>query len=186
MQQEFAIKNMICPRCVKVVSDELTRLGLKIITVSLGKAVVENKNVSVATIKERLAKNGFQLIEDKNEALANQLKTALIEKIYTENALHKFTLTEYLEKKMNEKYTVISRVFSKTTNKTIEQFFIELKIEKTKELIEQKQHSFSEIAYALGYQSPGHLSAQFKKNVGLTMSEYKKTNPNMRKAYSEL
>lgn len=67
----------------------------------------------------------------------------------------------------------MSKTFKKIEGQTIEKFFIKLKIEKVKELIQMNKLSFSEIAYQLNYNSINHLSNQFKNLTGMTMSEYK-------------
>ncbi|MAR66785.1 MAG: hypothetical protein CL833_05985, partial [Crocinitomicaceae bacterium] len=83
-------------------------------------------------------------------------------------------LSDYLINKLNTNYDSLSRTFSKTFGKTIERYSILLKMERTKELIENGELSFSEIAYAMGYQNPSALSRQFKTETGMTMKEYKK------------
>ena len=48
------------------------------------------------------------------------------------------------------------------------------KIEKVKELLFYDELSLSEIAYHLNYSSVAHLSSQFKKETGMTATEFKK------------
>jgi AraC-like DNA-binding protein len=57
---------------------------------------------------------------------------------------------------------------------TIAQFITSHKIERIKELILYDELSISEIAYEMNYSSVAHLSNQFKKETGLTPSDYKK------------
>ena len=64
-------------------------------------------------------------------------------------------------------------MFSKKENITIEKYFIKLKIEKVKELIQLRQLTFSDIAYMLDYSSINHLSRQFKEIMGISMTDYK-------------
>ena len=54
-----------------------------------------------------------------------------------------------------------------------EKYFINLKIEKVKELIIYDELSFSEIADLLNYSSVAHLSNQFKKITGFTPTHFK-------------
>lgn len=81
--------------------------------------------------------------------------------------------TDYLETKLKQPYKHMSKIFSKHKKESIETFFIHLKIEKTKELIQYGEMNFSEIAYKLGYTNPQHLSGQFKKIVSCTLTEFK-------------
>jgi AraC-like DNA-binding protein len=57
--------------------------------------------------------------------------------------------------------------------RTIENFFIEQRIEKAKELIFYGQLTLSEIAFELDYKSSAYLSSQFKKVTGNTPSYFK-------------
>lgn len=75
----------------------------------------------------------------------------------------KLNLSVYLSAKLNYEYTHLSSLFSAVEGRTIENFFIEQRIEKVKELLVYRQMTLSEIAYELDYSSTAHLSAQFKK-----------------------
>jgi AraC family transcriptional regulator len=69
---------------------------------------------------------------------------------------------------------------------TIEQFFIQQKIEKVKEWLTYNELSLGEIAWKLGYSSVAHLSAQFKKVTGMTPSEFKKLGASHRKSLDQV
>tara|TARA_B100000809_G_scaffold172750_1_gene170034 strand:+ start:259 stop:429 length:171 start_codon:yes stop_codon:yes gene_type:complete len=55
-----------------------------------------------------------------------------------------------------------------------------------KELIHYNQLTLSEIAYQINYCSVAHLSSQFKKEIGMTPSAFKKLNINDRKNLDEV
>ena len=57
---------------------------------------------------------------------------------------------------------------------TIEQFAINLRIEKVKEKIVLEDLTLTQIADELNYSSVAHLSSQFKKVTGLPASHFKK------------
>ena len=63
----FLIKNMVCNRCVLVVTEMLKGLHLTPLNVELGKAVVQEelKPDDWKNIKEALEKYGFEWIDDK-------------------------------------------------------------------------------------------------------------------------
>ena len=71
-------------------------------------------------------------------------------------------------------------MFSVTEKLTIEKYFIKLKIEKAKELIQAKELNFTEISQHLDYSNMNYLSRQFKNETGLNMSAYKDLNKNFR------
>ena len=81
--------------------------------------------------------------------------------------------SEHLAAELHRDYKMLSKIFSKKENITIEKYFIKLKIERVKELIQLQQLVFSDIAYLLDYSSVNHLSRQFKNVTGLSMTDYK-------------
>jgi AraC-like DNA-binding protein len=62
-------------------------------------------------------------------------------------------------------------LFSEVENKTIEQYYIQLKVERVKELLTYNELNLNEIAYQLNYSSFAYLSNQFKKVTGITPSD---------------
>ena len=58
----------------------------------------------------------------------------------------------------------------------IKEFFIKLKIEKVKELIQSKEFNFIEISHLLDYNNMNYLSRQFKNETGMSLTEYKSLN----------
>ena len=87
-----------------------------------------------------------------------------------------------LVKNMLYEYTYLSSSFSAVEGRTIENFFIEQRIEKAKELLSYGQMTLSEIAYELDYSNTAYLSTQFKKITGITPSCYKEAGIANRKA----
>ena len=86
---------------------------------------------------------------------------------------NKGNTSDYLANLLHRDYKVLSKIFSRNENITIEKYFIKLKLEKVKELIQLGQYTFSDIAYMLDYSSVNHLSAQFKEIMGMSMTDYK-------------
>jgi copper chaperone CopZ len=179
------IQNMVCDRCVMVIETALTALGLQVNHVQLGKAEVTRKDgkPSLHDIEKELERFNFGLIKDGDSILAENVKTTLIEWVDSGGLeTEESTLSEYLSKKLAKSYASISRVFSKKEEITIEKYFIRLKIEKAKELVQYEHLSFSEIAYRLGYKNLQHLSRQFKDLTGMSMSNYQKLQNPERKS----
>lgn len=78
-----------------------------------------------------------------------------------------------LSEKLSMPYPALSKLFSSTEGITLEKYIVKQKIEKVKELITYKELTLSEIAYQLNYSSVAHLSNQFKKETGITPTEFK-------------
>ena len=89
-------------------------------------------------------------------------------------------LSDFLADKLQRDYSKISKVFSITEGITIEKYFIKLKIEKVKELIQTPEYNFTEISQMLDYSNVNHLSKQFKSETGMSLSDYKDGQKNFR------
>jgi AraC family transcriptional regulator len=65
---DIAIKNMVCTRCIKVVTEILKQLRIPFTNVELGKIhIVGTLNAQQAILlKEKLLLEGFDIVEDKN------------------------------------------------------------------------------------------------------------------------
>jgi AraC family transcriptional regulator len=167
---------MVCHRCKLVVRAELEKLGLHPVTINLGEALLEEKQLTggqLQALSKALQAVGFELIDDKRSKLIEQVKTFLIDTIHyrDEQPLKKFS--ELLSQHLHHDYSYISNLFSEVEGITIEQYIITQKIEKVKELLMYDELSLSQIAFKLGYSSTAHLSAQFKKITGLNPSKFR-------------
>lgn len=67
-----------------------------------------------------------------------------------------------------------ARLFKNTLGISPYQYLLTLKIEKAKQLMKQNRHSFTEIAYLLGFADQAHFTNAFKKVVGLSPSGFSK------------
>ena len=82
-------------------------------------------------------------------------------------------LFNYVASNFNHEYTYLSSLFSSVEGRKIENYFIEQRIEKAKELLMYGQLTLSQIAFDLEYSSVAHLSKQLKKLTGLTPTHFK-------------
>ncbi|WP_445715824.1 helix-turn-helix domain-containing protein [Flavobacterium sp.] len=184
------IKNMVCSRCVKVIKQELEELGVKVTSIELGELVVDDTNSNheeiIFQIEKVLHSNNFEIIHSSEEILVEKIKHFLINKIEKLPLTFKVNLSLVLSSELNHEYKSLSKLFSSLEKITIEKYFIRLKIEKVKELIQLKQHTFSEIGYLLDYNNVNHLSRQFKEIVGMSMTEYKNSEESKRNHYDEI
>jgi AraC family transcriptional regulator len=184
MSSSLFIKNMVCGRCIKAVRLDLESLGYNIKIISLGEAVVEEDipQEGFVKIKEILEDDGFELLEDKRSKIIEQIKIAVINRIYYETLSDDSNFSAYLEKSLNLDYNYLSTLFSSTENITIEHYIISQKIERAKELLKYGELTLSEIAYQLGYKSVQHLSSQFRQITGFTASKFRNLTDNRRKS----
>ena len=178
---------MVCPRCITAVEQTLSKLKITYSEVKLGKAVVETEYIDYNTLDTELRKIGFEIIQNKNQKIVEQIKSLILDLIHHNKGEGiEINFSEYLNKKIGYDYSYISNIFSKEENTTIEKFIILQKIERVKELIDYNELNFTEIAFNLNYSSASHLSKQFKKITGFTLSDYKKTKPKERNTIDNL
>ncbi len=176
---EIIVKNMVCHRCIIIMEQILKKLKIDFKDITLGKITLV-KEIGVGQLTEldkELLKNGFERLDDKKKKIIENIRHAV------QNYLHKICESENRKNNLSDSivadlkfdYTYLSDLFSSIEGITIEQYFIRLRIEKVKELVVYDELSFSEIAYRTGFSSIHHLSAQFKKVTGMTLSQFKKT-----------
>ena len=168
---------MVCERCNLAVSSLLDEMKLSRISVELGQVDFGNQELSELELDElrvNLESLGFELLDDKKSRLIDKIKTAIIELVHGQDSLEKIKLSDYIRDQVNYDYNHVSHLFSSTEGITIEQYFINQKIERIKELLIYDELNATEIAYRLGYSSLAHLSGQFKKHTGMTPSQFKK------------
>lgn len=166
---------MVSIRCKMVVKAELQRLGLHFVTVNLGEIdVLEDITpVQRENLKMALKAFGLELMDDKRAILIDRIKAVVIELIHYGDEIPKKNFSNYLSEKLDYDYTYLSNLFSETEGTTIEQFLINHRIERVKELILYDELNLSKIANKLNYSSISHLSHQFKKVTGLTPTFFK-------------
>lgn len=172
------VKNMTCSCCIHLLRKELTVDGIEIHDLKLGKIVLSHdpKKVAWKKIEAMLEGYGFEIIQDKEMMLVEQIRQAVIELVHHSTFNAMVRNSDYLVERFDMSYPYLSRLFSKHENITLEKFIILHKIEKVKELIEYGDLTLSEIAYMMGYSSVQYLSTQFKTITGLSVTDYK-NNP---------
>lgn len=169
------IKNMVCDRCKMVVKNEIENLGYSLVKVELGEIELNQEitDIQKKDIKLNLEKFGFELIDDKKSRVIEKIKALLIDLIQNKNADLNQNLSSYIADNLNHDYSKLSNLFTEVEGISIEKYYINLKVEKAKELIMYDELSLSEIADLLNYSSVAHLSNQFKKITGFTPTHFK-------------
>ncbi len=178
------VKNMVCDRCIRIVREELEKLGLDVRSIRLGEVVVAaNDTLNMVRIRGVLKENGFELIDDKKVKIIEQIKTLIINLVHHGNSGKSpaINYSSYIAQEVGHDYHYLSGLFSSIENTTIEKYLILQKIERVKELLVYNEMTLSEIAHQVGYSSVQHLSNQFKKVTGFTPTYFKTIKENKRK-----
>ncbi|MDI1323349.1 MAG: AraC family transcriptional regulator [Algoriphagus sp.] len=182
------IKNMVCPRCIEAVKDSLIDLNIGFSGIELGKVTLtqEVSDVLKSRLSTALEGKGFEILESKTSAMISQTKSLIIEQIHHSDESLSENFSSFLAEKLDHEYTSLSRLFSQVEGITIEKYITRQKIERVKEFLFYDQLSLSEIAFKLGYSSVAYLSSQFKKETGMTPSEFKKNHSGERKSLDQV
>ncbi|WP_264520905.1 helix-turn-helix domain-containing protein [Flavobacterium sp. N1994] len=186
----LVVKNMVCQRCVMAVEAILQTEGIPFHKVIFGEIHLKEaiKEEQKARLKSSLSQVGFELIDNHTSGLIEKIKQVVIKRARNEmeGDAAKTKLSIYLSEVMHHEYTYLSSLFSAIEGRTIENYFIEQRIEKAKELLIYDQLTLSQIAFQLEYSSVAHLSTQFKKITGLTPTYFKEVGTLKRKALDKI
>ena len=171
--------------CKKILDEILKEHGLKYRLLNFGEVeFYESLTQEQHTIfKKNLEDYGIEIIESQRTALAQKIKDAIVELVFSEEMIP-VKASIYIAEKLNHSYGYLSNLFSEVSFTSIENFIILQKIEYAKELIINNKQSLTEIAHKLNYSSVAHLSTQFKNMTGITPSQFQKIIVKRRKAQS--
>lgn len=70
-----------------------------------------------------------------------------------------------------------SKIFKEEIGEGFVEYLTGIRMEKAKELLNTTEYSMKEICSMVGYADPNYFSRSFKKNVGVTPTEYKEGKP---------
>ena len=181
---EITIKGMVCNRCVSTIEQVLKSQGYPIESVALGKVKFKTPIdfMEKEKIMDLLSDLGFELLSNKNEELLADIKSTIEEWVESLEVDERNTkLSEYLAQNFNKSYEMLREFYSKCEGITIEKYFIGIRINKVKKLLLGTSYSLSEIAFITGFNSPHHLSSQFKNSTGLNPSELRRIDKAFKK-----
>lgn len=176
------IKGMVCARCMKVVFEELSLLGIEIDSITLDEVSFLGElpaNIDAQEVKNTLQKYGFDLLSDKKEALVILIKLAVAEAIVKQfESKNTILFSVFLSRELNMDYPMLSAVFSELEEMTLEKYIITQRILKVKDLLLTTDKSLTVISDELGFSSVSHLSRQLKSYTGFDTYHFKNLRKN--------
>lgn len=98
-----------------------------------------------------------------------------IAKEYIKNNYSKALSLDEVSYYVNISPYYFSKLFKERTGENFIEYLTNIRIEKAKELLSNSEYSMKEICVMVGYSDPNYFSRSFKKNVGVTPTEYKET-----------
>lgn len=183
------VKNMVCPRCITAVERIVDQLDIALHSIELGKITVGVKsldNNKMQLLSKALLEEGFDLLDNNQAQLIEQIKTSIIALVHHQDEMLKMNLSAFLSDKFSKDYKSLSTLFSEQENTTIEKYYIAQRIERAKELLSYGELSVKEIAHNLHYSNVAHLSTQFKKVTGFTPSQFKENQTIVRQNLTDV
>jgi AraC family transcriptional regulator len=175
-QSKLFIKGMVCNRCVMVIHEVLADMGYQSVKVELGEITFPENSyfIDMQQLEERLAINGFSVLEDRNAKTINEIKN-LVAEVYSGDFdfPEKFRFSNLLYNRLNKAYEPARDIFIAMQKQSLEQYIIEYRINKVKELLVYSTLTLADIAFRLNFTSVAHLSTQFKQQTGLTPSFFR-------------
>lgn len=185
LSEVLVVKNMVCHRCMLAVENVLKNSGIGFQQVVIGEIHLSEKidREQERLLSAGLVQIGLELIDNRMSGMIEKIKQLVIKKARNEveEKENRSKLSSYLSRHLYHEYTYMSSLFSSVEGRTIENYFIEQRIEKVKELLVYNEMTLSAISFEMEYSSVAHLSNQFKKVTGLTPSHFKEVGWNKRK-----
>lgn len=105
---------------------------------------------------------------NKNEMIVNKMY-----KIIREEYVQPDLSLQRIADQLGMKYTYLSTLFKQVSGENFSSYLTELRLHKAKQMILENNMKMYEIAEAVGYVSAKYFAEQFKKNIGMTPSEYR-------------
>ncbi len=171
------VKHMVCGRCVLMVEQTLETLEIRDAEVSLGKIELQEpiQPQLADQLQTVLASLGLEMLQGRSARLIQDIKDAIAEflSLGTETGGQK--LSGFIARRLGYEFGHLSEQFARAEGTTVEQYFLDLRMQKVQELLKTTNQTVSDIAFETGFSSVHHLAAQFKKFTGLTPGRYRET-----------
>ncbi len=110
------------------------------------------------------------ITEKKAEKSGKVIDTA---KLYIQKNYMKDISLDEVSREVNISPYYFSKLFKDETGEGFVEYITNMRIEKAKELMAEGDYTMKEICQMVGYTDPNYFSRAFKKNVGVTPTEYK-------------
>lgn len=94
-------------------------------------------------------------------------------KLYIQNNFNQDISLDDVSREVNVSPYYFSKLFKEKTGEGFVEYLTNIRIEKAKILLAETDSSMREICQMIGYTDPNYFSRAFKKNVGVTPTEYK-------------
>ncbi len=177
MKEEIIyLHNMISPRDILSVRNELERLGMRVKEIELGTAsIMSSSDIDQKEMEKALKDIGYRVLQKEEKEFAEKVKNLLSEylDLLRRDKEQVPLMSGFLESGMGMTYSTISKRFRKIEERTIENYLISLKVDKIKRLINSTNMSMDEIAQSLNYSSSKTMARLFRETTGFSVYDLK-------------
>ena len=171
------IKHMVCPRGIRVVRQELEKLGLVVPEVRLGAATVARpaSELDWGRIREALARAGFDLLEDPQYALVLQVKQAVAQLLRGPDTVAHRDFIPVLAQAVGLSERQLHRLFAQLPDhENLPGYITHQRLSYAQELLAAPANpGIGQVARQLGYRSLAHFSGQFRRFAQCAPSAYR-------------
>ena len=129
--------------------------------------------VSSATIHILGILHGFQQQQHHDKDSISELAVKKAKILFRDKVLE-ITDPKAIADELEVGYSWFRKIFKENTGISPGQYFIQLKIQKAKELLVNQQYSIKEIAYILKFESPFYFSKLFKQKTLFTPLQFRR------------
>ena len=189
ISETLFIRNLVSNCCMILLREKLEDARIVISQLRPGKITISynsNKH-DLVSISDIIGSIGMEVLESREKVLVERIKQCVIELIHHMNNMDSIVRkSDYLVEKLGFSYQHLSKTFSAHEPATLERYIILQKIERIKELIDNREFTLSEIAFMMDYSSVQYLSNQFHKITGMTVSEYKASDRSSKKSIDNI
>ena len=109
---------------------------------------------------------------EKGKTAKNEQILKLIQTYIDKNYASKLTLSA-IAALVNYNESYISRLFKKETGQGVIEYITSVRLKKAKELLTTSKDTVQDIAIAVGFDTPQYFSSIFRKQEGLSPTEYR-------------
>ena len=119
---------------------------------------------------EKIGEASGNVLRKGAERSVSQVDAA---KEYIKNNYSKDISLDDVSRTVNISPYYFSKIFKNETGEGFVEYLTKIRMDRAKELLETTEYSMKEICSMVGYADPNYFSRSFKKNVGVTPTEYK-------------
>ena len=121
---------------------------------------------------DRINEATRNISDKKQESSVSVVEKA---KEYINENFNKEISLDEVSKKVNISPYYFSKLFKDETGTNFIEYLTDIRINEAKKLLLDRNMSMKEICMAVGYSDPNYFSRTFKKNVGVTPTEYRES-----------